>query len=155
MAYEFRYERRIEFSDTDMAGIVHFANFFKFMEAAEHAFYLSLGFSVHDLMGGRVVTWPRVAAECRYRHPLRFEDLIEVHLLVKEKRRKSIRYLFLFHKVGEEPRCEYARGSITVVCAGQEAPGMPYKAIEIPEAIGSKIETAPEAVLAALEHEEK
>ena len=46
MAYEFKATRRVEFSDTDMAGIVHYANFFRFMETAEHGFYRSLGFSV-------------------------------------------------------------------------------------------------------------
>ena len=36
--------RRVEFSDTDMAGIVHFANFYRYMEQAEHDFFRSLGF---------------------------------------------------------------------------------------------------------------
>jgi acyl-CoA thioester hydrolase len=38
MASEFHATRRIEFPDTDMAGIVHFSRFFVFMEAAEHEF---------------------------------------------------------------------------------------------------------------------
>ena len=38
--------RRVEFGDTDMAGIMHFANFFRFMEAAEPDFLRSLGLSV-------------------------------------------------------------------------------------------------------------
>ena len=46
MAHEFTLTRRVEFSETDMAGIVHFSNFFRFMESAEHAFFRSLGFSV-------------------------------------------------------------------------------------------------------------
>ena len=47
MACEFKLRRQVEFSDTDMAGIMHFSNFFRFMEAAEHAFFRSLGFSIH------------------------------------------------------------------------------------------------------------
>ena len=46
MPYEFQLSRRVEFSDTDMAGIMHFSNFFRFMEAAETAFLRSLGLSV-------------------------------------------------------------------------------------------------------------
>ncbi len=42
----FRTSRRIEFADTDMAGLVHFANFFRFMEAAEVEFLGSRGLSV-------------------------------------------------------------------------------------------------------------
>jgi acyl-CoA thioester hydrolase len=39
MPCEFRITRRVEFSETDMAGIVHFSNFFRYMETAEHAFF--------------------------------------------------------------------------------------------------------------------
>ena len=72
MAYEFKLIRRIEFSETDMAGIVHFSNFFRMMESAEHAFFRSLGFSVHP--EGGTTGWPRVSATCDYLRPLRFED---------------------------------------------------------------------------------
>ena len=46
MPYEQRIRRRVEFSETDMAGIVHYSNFFRYMEAAEHEFFRALGFSV-------------------------------------------------------------------------------------------------------------
>ena len=39
MPPQFTYSRRIQFSDTDMAGIVHFANFYRFMEEAEHEMF--------------------------------------------------------------------------------------------------------------------
>ena len=52
MAYEFKVRRRVEFSETDMAGIVHYSNFFRYMEAAEHAFFRSLGLSIHKQPGG-------------------------------------------------------------------------------------------------------
>ncbi|MEL7264077.1 MAG: hypothetical protein AAFP69_04590, partial [Planctomycetota bacterium] len=42
----FSIQRRVEFRDTDAAGIVHFSAFFPFMETAEHAFLRSLGLSV-------------------------------------------------------------------------------------------------------------
>ena len=41
--YELHTTRRIEFADTDMAGLVHFARFFVFMETAEHAFLRAAG----------------------------------------------------------------------------------------------------------------
>jgi len=52
MAYEFKVVRRVEFSDTDMAGIVHYSNFFRYMETAEHAFFRSLGFLGRHAPGG-------------------------------------------------------------------------------------------------------
>ena len=65
MPYEFKTTQQVEFSDTDMAGIMHFANFFRFMEVTEHAFLRSLGLSVHMEEDGRTIGWPRVrAASC-------------------------------------------------------------------------------------------
>ncbi len=46
MTTPFTTTRRVEFGDTDMAGIMHFANFFRFMESAEIDFLQSLGLSV-------------------------------------------------------------------------------------------------------------
>ncbi|HSH93976.1 MAG TPA: hotdog domain-containing protein, partial [Roseimicrobium sp.] len=90
MSYEFKAVRRVEFSETDMAGIVHYSNFFRYMEHAEHAFFRSLGFSIVTSHTDPPVGWPRVHAECDYHHPLRFEDEVEIHMLVCEKRSKSL-----------------------------------------------------------------
>ena len=46
MPQSFRTSRRVEFRDTDAAGIVHFSVFFTWMEAAEHELLRSLGLSV-------------------------------------------------------------------------------------------------------------
>ena len=85
MAYEFKAIRRVEFAETDMAGIVHYSNFFRYMETAEHGFFRSLGLSVVMDQFDPPVGWPRVHAECDYVFPLRFEDEVEIHMLVREK----------------------------------------------------------------------
>ena len=77
MGYEFVHQRRVEFSETDMAGIVHFANFPRWMEVAEHAFLRSLGFSVHVAAGPSSTGWPRLKVVCEYLKPLRFEEELE------------------------------------------------------------------------------
>jgi YbgC/YbaW family acyl-CoA thioester hydrolase len=146
MPYEFKATRRVEFSDTDMAGIVHYANFFRFMETAEHAFYRSLGFSVILRQFKPPLGWPRVHAECDYKKPLRFEDLVEIHLLVAEKKSKALRYLFRFRRLNADPVEEVARGSLTVVCVAHR-PGGKMAAVAIPRVIADKIEVAPKKSL--------
>ena len=141
MPYEFSATRRVEFSDTDMAGLMHFSNFFRFMETAEHGFYRSLGFSVIMAETDPRLGWPRVHAECDYKRPLRFEDIVEIQLLVKEKGTKSITYVFRFWKLNEEPKIEVARGLLTIVCVAHQ-PGGKMGSVPIPE-IAEKIERAP------------
>ncbi len=142
MPHEFKLVRRVEFAETDMAGIMHFANFFRFMEATEHAFFRSLGTSIHAEFGGRTIGWPRVRVQCDYKRPLRFEDEVEVHLLVREKREKSLAYEFVFHRVAE-PAEEVARGSFTVVCVAIDSGSGRMKAVPIPDPIASQIQVAP------------
>ena len=146
MPYEFKAVRRVEFSETDMAGIVHFANFFRYMETAEHAFYRSLGFSVtlNDLEPP--LGFPRVHAACDYKKPLRFEDQLEIHLLVKEKRSRVLNYLFRFNKLAEDGAILVATGVLTVVCVAHNRNGK-MEAVSIPAELAKKIEVAPVELL--------
>ncbi len=146
MAYEFKTTRRVEFSETDMAGLVHFSNFFRYMESAEHAFLRSLGASVAL---GRIapdLCLPRVHASCDYIAPLRFEDEVEIHLLVARKSRRTLAYRFRFYSGLDGARREVARGMVTVVCASRQADGT-LKAAPLPPALADTIEVAPEAML--------
>ena len=137
MASEFKITRGVEFSETDMAGIVHFSNFFKYMEAAEHAFIRSLGLSIVS-KGQPAIGWPRVAVSCEYKRPLKFEDQVEVQLKVAEKTEKAIKYAFIFRKAGEPEVC--ARGEMTVVCCTFREGRM--QATFIPKEFSDKLEVA-------------
>jgi acyl-CoA thioester hydrolase len=116
------------------------------METAEHGFYRSLGFSVTMAETHPRLGWPRVHAECDYKKPLRFEDLVEIQLLVKEKRTKSLSYVFRFRKISEEPVVEVARGLLTIVCVAHFPDGG-MKAVAIPPEIADRIEVAPPELL--------
>jgi len=146
MSFEFKVVRRVEFSETDMAGIMHYSNYFRFMETAEHGFFRSLGLRIID-QGDPPVSWPRVHAECDYKMPLRFEDEVEIHLLVSAKKSKALSYLFRFRKLNPAPAVEVARGSLTVVCVGLDAEGR-MKACPMPKYISDKIQLAPAEMLA-------
>jgi acyl-CoA thioester hydrolase len=146
MAYEFKVVRRVEFSETDMVGIVHYSNFFRYMETAEHAFFRSLGFSIVRCQVDPPLGWPRVHAECDYKHPLRFEDEVEIRMLVSEKRSKSLTYQFRISKINVSPPVEVARGSLTVVCVTHQHDGK-MAAATIPKTIADKIEVAPAELL--------
>jgi acyl-CoA thioester hydrolase len=131
----FRTTRIVEFGDTDMAGIVHFANFFRYMEAAEHTFLRSLGLSVVMEYEGAKYGLPRVSASCDYLRPARFGEELTITVAVEKLGRSSISYAFDFSR-GDE---EIARGRVTAVfCRFDE--GGP-KAWEMPEAFRTKLGT--------------
>ncbi|MCB1099646.1 MAG: acyl-CoA thioesterase [Verrucomicrobiae bacterium] len=136
MPSQFTMTRRVAFSETDLAGIVHFANFYRYMEDAEHAFYRSLGFSVHP--SEAEIGWPRVKASCDFRLPLRFEEEFEVQVLVAEVRSKAVRYRFHIWK--NEPRALAAVGEMVVVCVNLT--GEKMQAVAIPDFWKSQLEPA-------------
>lgn len=146
MPHDFQITRRVEFCDTDMAGIMHFSNYFRFMEAAETAFLRSLGFSVAFSPGGLELCLPRVHAECDYLAPLRFEDEVLIHLLVQKKGARSLTYRFRFYRLAGPSREEAARGRVTLASVVRQPDGG-FKAAPLPEGLAETIQQAPSRLL--------
>jgi len=146
MPSEFSITRTVEFSETDMAGIMHFSNFFRWMEACEAGFYRSLNLPLISFVPGSVVGWPRVKASCDYKAPLRFNDVIEVKLFIKEVRSKAVLYVFQFRKVesGRVLPAVLAQGEIAAVCVTADAQGKMI-AQPIPAEVRARLEPAPES----------
>src|SRR4029078_7098971 len=88
--------RRVEFSDTDAAGIMHFAAFFRMMEQAEHDLLRSVGLSVvsHDAAG--TISWPRVSAKCDFRAAAKFEDVLQIEVRITRLGERSAAYAHRF-----------------------------------------------------------
>jgi acyl-CoA thioester hydrolase len=129
--------RRIQFAETDMAGIVHFSNYFRMMEEVEHAFFRSLGLSVSMQHDGMHVGWPRVSVSCDYLGPVRFEQEVELKLRVARLGEKSFSYEVDFLVEGRR----MALGKTTSVCCELRPDGT-MRSIAIPAPIRDKLAPA-------------
>lgn len=130
----FTAKHRVEFRDTDAAGIMHFSTFMTYMEESEHAFLRSLGLSVLDEeVDGNHLSWPRVSVQCDYQKPLRFEDEFDVQVSINRMGDKSITYQFRFVCGGEA----IAKGAITVVCCRLGNDKM--ESVSIPDELKTKL----------------
>jgi acyl-CoA thioester hydrolase len=127
---EFILRRRVQFYETDPAGIVHFSWFFRYMEEAEHALWRDAGLSIHP--ADSELGWPRVSASFEYQRALRFEDEFVVHLRIANMSQKTIRYECIVKK-DDEP---IATGTMTIACVLKK-PTM--RAVEIPDEIASRL----------------
>jgi len=134
MTTPFRTTRRVEFADTDMAGIVHFANFFRFMESAEVEFLHSLGLSVAMPWEGQRIGFPRVSASCDYFQPARFEEVLDIAVSVLKIGSKSVTYEFDFTHNGQM----IAHGQICTCCCQVQGDHQ-LESIEIPAGIRAKL----------------
>lgn len=136
MTAPFRVRRRVEWCDTDAAGIAHFTAYFRYMEAAEHELLRHLGLSVqmHDAAGK--LSWPRVNVDCDFRGSLRFEDEPTIDVNLVRLGEKSATYRFDFTLDG----VLVATGTTTAVCC-RVVEGEPLQAIAIPAEIAAKLRT--------------
>ncbi|HUR19858.1 MAG TPA: thioesterase family protein [Vicinamibacterales bacterium] len=132
MASEFRYQRRVQFHETDQAGIVHFSWYFKYMEEAEHALWRSVGMSIAP--PEPEFGFPRVNATCDFKAPLRFEDEIEVHIAVETIGRRSIRYACTLRRGAHI----VATGSMTSACVTLD-PNRGVQSIDVPDSVRVKL----------------
>ena len=129
-----------EFHETDMAGIMHFANFFRWMESCEVAFYRSLDLPLISFVPGKVIGWPRVDVSCQYLAPLRFNDVVDVKLFVKKLGKRSITYIFQFRKDGKL----MAQGEMSAVCVTSGAQGEMVAQL-LPDDVVARLQPANEA----------
>lgn len=147
MAYEHTSTRRIEFSETDMAGLVHFSNFFKYMETAERDFFEAVGLELISTNPGELVGWPRARAECKFSAPLRFGDTIDIHLAVKALKDRAIDYQFrIFRRNSDGSHTQAGKGHMTTIFA-QVADDGALQSTRLTEEIRAKINEAPLDVL--------
>jgi acyl-CoA thioester hydrolase len=135
MSALFRVSRRVEFCDTDMAGIIHFSNFFRYMESAEVAFLRSRGLSVTMTWGEEHLGFPRVSASCDFLRPVRFDDVVEIAVRVERVGRKSVTYGFDFSHDGKP----VARGRISAVCCRMNRGEGGIESIDIPDDIRARL----------------
>ena len=130
---EFILRRRVQFYETDVAGIVHFSWFFRYMEEAEHALWREAGLSIHPPESE--LGWPRVAASFEFQRALRFEDEVDIHLRIADITQKTIRYECVVTKDDQQ----VASGTMTIACV-RKTPMM--RAVEIPEEIATRLRAA-------------
>ena len=142
---QFTTTRRVEFADTDMAGFIHFSNFYLYMEQAEHDFYRSLGLKIMDPQpDGSVIGWPRVSSKCRFLAPAVYDDVLEIRVSVARRGVKSMTFRFEFWRSD----VHIASGETKTVCCRLNH-GAPLESIEIPPQYTEKFVEAAVVDLAA------
>src|SRR5262245_9340224 len=89
--------RRVEFIDTDMAGIVHYSNFARYAEQAESEFFRALKLTLVGMQpDGTKVGWPRVSCSFSFKAPAYFEDVLEIRITIQRIGVKSLTLNFEF-----------------------------------------------------------
>ena len=118
--------RRIEWMDTDAAGIYHWTTVFRLAEAAEAALHTALG--IADFTFGAT---PRVAVQATFARSLRFNDPVDVNFEVAAIGRTSVEYAMSIAADGGTA----AQGTVKTVLIDRET----GRAIAWPDDVRAKL----------------
>lgn len=128
--------RRVEFCDTDMAGIIHFANYYRYMEQAEHELFRAVGLKIHaTLPDGTTFGWPRVSAACSFNAPAYYDDVLEVRVTIHKRSGRSLTTHY-----------EFVRGDVVIATGEMKTayclipPGEALRSAAIPEAAAAALD---------------
>ncbi|MAT05997.1 MAG: thioesterase [Acidimicrobiaceae bacterium] len=112
-SYGFRHQLRVRFAETDAMGIVHHSRYLPMLEETRVAYLRHIG---HPYSGIRAegVDMSVIEAWCQYRVPLRFDDVVDVHVSVATVGRASFQMSYLM-TVDDEVRATgvTAHGCVT------------------------------------------
>jgi acyl-CoA thioester hydrolase len=120
----FTLSRRVEFHETDAAGLMHFSNFYRWMEVCEHEWFRSLGLDMMSTGADGVRRgWPRRESACTHLRPLRCGDEVRVRATIEEVGTSTLAYAFVFEKDRGGRWTEVARGKMTTAHVRQDTTG--------------------------------
>ena len=138
--FDFTGERRVEWADTDCAGIAHFTSFLRYVESVEHEFWRSLGRSVHVVDGEDRHGWPRLSVHCDYFKPVTFETILTVGLRIEKVGNTTIRYRFWITEASETDGGVVAVGELTIIHVAMEPESGKIQKAPIPQDLRSQLD---------------
>lgn len=104
---------RVRYAHTDALGVVYYANYLAFFEAARVEFLRDQGLDYRALEA-RGLAAPVVEARCRYRAPARFDDLLVIRTRLAELKRAT--FTFEYQVLREPDGALIAEGRTLHAC---------------------------------------
>jgi len=72
-------EFRVRYEETDQMGVVYYANYLVWFEVARTEFFRARGVEYRKLEEEDKLYLPVIEANCRYKSPLKYDDVVTVH----------------------------------------------------------------------------
>ena len=95
-AYRFTHQLRTRFAETDAMGIIHHGNYPAYLEEARAAMLRTSGVPYEEVRSGEEgVDFAVLELYVRHRRPLRFDDLVTVHVVVDDLTRTTFQVAYL------------------------------------------------------------
>ncbi len=134
----FSWPVRVYYEDTDLGGVVYYANYLRFMERARTEWLRHLGVDQTTLLEDRGLIFVIVSAEVRYLQPARFNDELQVTVALESTRRTAMSFVQEIRRHGLDGEL-LTRGRVQAACVEAvnfRPRGIPPDIIERLERVG-------------------
>jgi len=93
-AYDFSHRIRVRFAETDAMGIVHHSRYLPYLEEARVEYLRHIGHPYNEIRA-EGVDMAVLEAGVQYRQPLRFDDVVDVHVAMGPVTRATFQMVYL------------------------------------------------------------
>ena len=93
-------ELRVRYEETDQMGVVYYANYLVWFEIARTEFFRARGIEYRKIEEQDKIYIPVVEAYCRYRSPLRYDDLVTVETKLTDVGATRVAFEYEVKKAG-------------------------------------------------------
>ena len=131
--FNFHYSFRIRYSEVDAQGIVFNAHYLTFFDSAMTEYLRKIGYNYVKEVEERNEDFHTVKTLVEYKHPIKFDQIIDVCLRVKKIGRSSLTFYLEIHPTNEDS--VLATGEVVWVNANQTS----HKSADLSEDICNKI----------------
>ena len=100
-AFKHRFAVRVYYEDTDMGGVVFYANYLKFMERGRTEWLRAVGVHQSELAQQEQRGFMVTELDIRYRKPARLDDLLQIESEVTRMGRASLHFYQTIYRDGE------------------------------------------------------
>ena len=112
---EHRHRFRVIYGDTDAMGVVYYANYFRYFEAARNELLRDLGAPYRELEAEGFML-PVAEAQAKYHAPARYDDALVLHTTVERVRFSSVEITYRMTR--EDDASLVATGRTLHACIG-------------------------------------
>ena len=99
--FKHQFDVRVYYEDTDMGGVVFYANYLKYMERGRTEWLRALGVNQSTLAAQEQRGFMVVRVDVRYLSPARLDDLLQIESEVTRMGRASLHFLQSVWRNGE------------------------------------------------------
>ena len=108
---------RVSYGETDTMGYLYYAEYLHLFERSRSEYIREMGMSYAEVERLGIML-PVREAQCRYRRPARYDDLIHIRAGIAEVRRASL--VFVYNVMDAERKTLLAEGMTEHACTGRD-----------------------------------